>query len=94
MIIRKKEDIRKWITDFTSYASYDMNGQKHYYTLDDRKRNGIWTLMRYSDGVFTIHGKGEGYCDEGEVYKNKDEIVQFLWDNRGALNASLQKKIA
>lgn len=93
-MIRKKADIKKWIADFTSHASYDEFGQKHYYILDDRKRNGVWTLMRYSDGTFTIHGKGEGYCDESEVYKSNEEVIQFLWDNRGALNASLQKKIA
>lgn len=88
MIFRNKKDIENWLSDFKEYALFD--GHKHYLVFSDRERGGIWTLMMYNEGQFTLHGRGEDYCDEEEVTLYRKELITFLWKNRKSVHEILK----
>lgn len=89
MVFRKKSEIEEWLSSgFIQSAGYDQEGNKYYFVFPDMDRGGIWTLMKYSDR-FTLHGRGEDYCDQGEIVIEKKELVQFIWANRKAIHTVL-----
>ncbi|QST02258.1 hypothetical protein IMZ31_22655 (plasmid) [Pontibacillus sp. ALD_SL1] len=89
MKIKSKKDIALLLEDFPRFTPFDERGKKHYLVFHDKKRGGTWTLMQYRDGVMTRHGKGEGYCDQGEERLYEEDQMKFLWENRKAVNAVL-----
>lgn len=91
-VLRSKKDIEQFLMDFPQIAFYDEPGNKHYFIFEDRQRNGQWTLMFSEHTKWTIHGKGETYCDPSEQLLEPTEIVQFVWKNRGAVNKALRQK--
>lgn len=94
MVLKSKKDIEQFSTDFPQIASYDEQGKKHYFVFEDKQRNGQWTLMFSDDQkAWTVHGKGETYCDPDEKLLEQKEVVQFIWNNRGSVNKVLRKKV-
>lgn len=93
MLIKKKVDIDSILDNFESISQWDVAGNKHYLIFQDRNRGGQWTLMKYKiGGQFSVHGLGEDYSDEGELYfDSRDFVASFLWDNRSAYNAAVKK---
>lgn len=90
MIIKRKRDAEAFLSDFQRIADYDKAGNKHYIVFEDFVRNGQCTIMKYDDKSFSIHGKGESYCDENEQFLSTDELVSFLWKHRKAVNNLLK----
>ncbi|HZG55915.1 hypothetical protein [Paenibacillus sp.] len=84
--IRSKKDAELFLERFEELSAWDETGGKRYFVFADRERGGIWTLMRYEDGAFTVHGKGETYCDEGETPLSAQEAIAFVWKHRSAVN--------
>ena len=84
--IRSKKDAERFLEQFEETAYWDEAGGKRYFVFEDRERGGIWTLMRYADGSWTIHGKGDGYCDEGETPLTQEEACSFVWKHRAAIH--------
>ncbi|PGK51545.1 hypothetical protein CN918_27525 [Priestia megaterium] len=93
MVIRTKKDVLQLISTFPDIALYDEQGRKHYLVFEDNERNGQWTLMRYENNKFTRHGRGDTYCDEGEVSLDEDELQKFVWQSRKHINASLKREL-
>jgi len=93
MVIRTKKEVMNFISTFADVAKYDEQGKKHYLVFEDSERNGQWTLMRYADDTFTIHGRGDTYCDETERQLESAELQKFIWQWRKSINASLRKKL-
>lgn len=87
--IRSKKDAESFLVAFEQAASWDESGRKRYLVLEDRERGGIWTLMSYPDGSWTLHGKGEHYCDEGETTLTVEEACAFVWKQRAAINRAV-----
>lgn len=92
-IIRSKRDISAVMQSFASWAAFDALGKKHYFVFKDEQRDGEWTLMRNQSERWSRHGKGETYCENGETWMTDKEVIDFLWMNRRAVNASRRKKI-
>ena len=91
MVIRKKLDAMHFLEDFTSIASFDYEKEKHYFVFKDKDRGGQYTLMKKGE-LWSIHGKGEKYCDQGETAMNNiDELLDFLWKHRSKINLSLKE---
>ena len=88
--IRRRIDIAHFLTEFRNLSCYDSFGKKHYFIFDDFKRNGQWTLMLNYKNQWSLHGKGEHYCDESELFMKQEEIELFIWKNRKAINNSLK----
>lgn len=93
MNIRRKADIETLLGKFDQSMPFDDRGKKHYFVFPDGKRGGDWTLMRYADGLFTVHGRGENYCDQGECIMSRTDLHSFLWNNRKAINESLKRQV-
>lgn len=89
--IRSRKDIESFLTNFNQFADFDATGMKHYFIFDDLDREGLWTLMKYKDDSFSIHGKGKTYCDEEECFLSHEELTKLLWNNRKAVNAVLRE---
>ena len=86
-----KKDVYRFLEDFKNFSSYDSEGQKEYLIIEDKVRDGQWTLMHYPlDNKWTIHGKGKDYCDEGETALAKNEVEMFIYKNRKAVNTILR----
>ena len=86
-----KKDVYRFLKDFKNFSSFDSEGQKEYLIIEDRARDGQWTLMYYPlDNKWTIHGKGKDYCDEGETALAKNEVETFIYKNRKAVNNILR----
>ncbi|MFB5663952.1 hypothetical protein [Alteribacillus sp. HJP-4] len=83
--LKRKADIEVWLNEFVQTADYDETGNKYYFVFADKFRGGMWTLMN-TNGQWSLHGKGEAYCDNEEVFIQKDEAVTFLWKHRAAVN--------
>ena len=92
MRIKSKKDIENMLNNFSEWADYDTMGKKHYLVFRDNQRDGLWTLMQYTDGLLTLHGRGDEYCDNGEKILNQKECLAFIWENRKSFNESLKKK--
>ncbi|TKD72100.1 hypothetical protein [Pseudalkalibacillus hwajinpoensis] len=90
MIIKRKRDAEELLSNFDHVADYDKAGNKHYIVFEDFVRNGHCTIMKYDDTSFSIHGKGDSYCDENEQFISKDELASFLWKHRKAVNHLLK----
>ncbi|MDP4550569.1 hypothetical protein Q9251_06710 [Alkalihalobacillus macyae] len=90
MIIKRKRDAEELLSNFEIVAHYDKEGNKHYIVFEDFVRNGQCTMMKYDDTSFSIHGKGESYCDENEQFISKDELASYLWKHRKAVNQLLR----
>ncbi|CAM4362369.1 hypothetical protein L1N85_22240 [Paenibacillus alkaliterrae] len=91
MQIKKKTDIEAVLDNFSSLAQWDDVGRKFYLVFDDRKRGGQWTLMNYPENRFSVHGLGEDYIDDNELFfEEYDSVVSFLWSNRAAFNAAVK----
>lgn len=94
MQIKKKTDAELILENFTSFAQWDENGKKYYFVFPDNKRNGQWTLMKYLEDRYSVHGLGADYSDEGETFfDERDRIVSFLWENRSAFNSALKSRV-
>ncbi|WP_054636563.1 hypothetical protein [Thalassobacillus sp. C254] len=89
--IRKKADIEEVLGAFSQYADFDVTGNKYYLVFKDRQRNGQWTLMN-TNGKWSVHGKGEEYCDPEEMFLTYNELLTFLWKNRAAVNYTLKNQ--
>jgi len=87
--IRSKRDAESFMEQFEAKADWDEAGGKRYFVFADRERGGVWTLMRYADGAWTIHGRGETYCDEGETPLTAEEAAAFVWKHRAAVNRAI-----
>ncbi|TLS50701.1 hypothetical protein FE782_18530 [Paenibacillus antri] len=87
--IRSKRDAESFMNAFEETAAWDEAGGKRYFVFADRERGGSWTLMRYPDGAWTIHGKGETYCDDGETRLTAEEACAFVWKHRAAVNRAI-----
>ncbi len=91
MQIRKKNDISFVLDNFSTLAEWDETGAKYYLVLEDRKRGGQWTLMRYEEDRYSVHGRGESYLDEEEhFFEDSEAVTAFLWGNRAAFNAAVK----
>jgi hypothetical protein len=91
MLIKKKTDIAFILENFNALAQWDASGEKFYFVFADRKRGGQWTLMSYPEERYSIHGLGQDYLDEAELFfDEQDQIHSFLWENRAAFNAALK----
>lgn len=92
MLIKKKTDIEFILDNFPSLAQWDAVGEKYYLVFADRKRGGQWTLMYYPENRenrFSIHGQGEDYLDDCELFFDvHNNVISFLWENRAAFNAA------
>src|SRR5690625_3112917 len=83
-----KKDIRVWLSTFTEYAAHD--GHKHYFVFSDQKRGGLWTIMMYESETFTIHGRGNGYCDEEEEELTIEDLTTLILGNRKQIHEVLR----
>ncbi|WP_050184320.1 hypothetical protein [Domibacillus robiginosus] len=93
-VLKSNKDIEQFSIDFPQIAFYDEQGSKYYFVFEDKQRSGQWTLMFSEDTrAWTIHGKGETYCDPGEQLLETTEMVRFLWKNRGSVNRALRQKM-
>ncbi|MCI2255595.1 hypothetical protein L2D08_14575 [Domibacillus sp. PGB-M46] len=93
-VLKSKKDIEQFSFDFPEISFYDEYGNKYYFVFEDKQRNGQWTLMFSEETkAWTIHGKGETYCDPDEQMLEPTEIVQFVWKNRGSVNKALREKV-
>ncbi|KEF39109.1 hypothetical protein M670_01498 [Schinkia azotoformans MEV2011] len=91
MIIRKKLDAMQFLEKFTDIASYDYENEKHYFVFKDKERGGQYTLMK-KDERWSIHGKGENYCDDGETMMDDiDGLLVFIWKHRSKINHALKE---
>ncbi|MGM0879616.1 MAG: hypothetical protein ACQEXQ_01070 [Bacillota bacterium] len=91
MLIKKKIDIEFILDNFASLAQWDAAGEKFYLVFDDRKRGGQWTLMHYPENRFSVHGLGQDYVDDSELFfEDRNSVISFLWDNRAAFNAAVK----
>lgn len=91
MIIKKKLDAVRLLEEFKDVASYDNENEKHYFVFKDKQRGGKYTLMK-KDGRWSIHGKGEDYCDDGETMMDDlDDLLDFIWKHRSKINLSLKE---
>ncbi|MFB4165170.1 hypothetical protein ACE1TI_15440 [Alteribacillus sp. JSM 102045] len=84
-VIKRKTDVEEMMNSFISFADYDENGQKYYFVFQDKKRGGQWTLMK-TKNKWSIHGKGENYCDPQEIFLTTEKVIRFAWENRAAIN--------
>lgn len=90
-VLKSKNDIEHFLDGFRESSHYDGQSNKHYFIFEDKKRNGQWTLMLNDrTKVWTIHGKGDNYCDPGEQPLGPSEVVRFIWKNRGSVNKALR----
>jgi hypothetical protein len=87
--IRSKKDAEAFMETFSHSAQWDEIGEKWYLVLTDKERGGNWTLMHYPVGAWTLHGKGETYCDSAETPLTPEEACAFVWKNRAAINRSI-----
>lgn len=87
--MKTKKDIAATLSEFTQFASYDQELQKHYLVFYDRKRGGIYTIMKRLNGQWSIHGYGWHYCDDGETFMNEKELLNLLWIHRSAFRQTL-----
>jgi len=87
--IKSKKDAEFFLDTFETVSSRDEVGNKRYFVLADRERGGQWTLMLYPDGTWTVHGKGESYCDPEETPLSRREACDFVWKHRSAVNKSM-----
>lgn len=92
MLIRKKTDIKEILNNFEKHAEWDETGRKHYFFFHDQKRGGDITIMKYPEGSWTIHSKGETYCDENETLMEMQELVSLVWEHRKFVNKALEKE--
>lgn len=92
MQIKKKSDISLILENFERFANRDAAGNKSYIVFEDRVRGGQWTLMKYDDGRYSIHGLGADYHDDKEqFFEDSTGVIAFLWDNRAVYNAAARK---
>lgn len=91
MMIKRKIDVLQLLEEFQAFANLDGVNQKLYFVFEDKERGGQYTLMK-KDDQWSIHGKGEDYCEIGETMMTDiDELVDFLWKHRAKLNQSLKE---
>ncbi len=81
----------QFLEEFTDIASYDYENEKHYFVFKDKERGGQYTLMK-KDERWSIHGKGENYCDDGETMMDDiDGLLLFIWKHRSKINQVLKE---
>ena len=91
LVIRKKLDGMRLLENFTNISSYDDENEKHYFVFKDKERGGQYTLMK-KDERWSIHGKGETYCDDGETMMDDiDRLLDFIWKHRSKINQALKE---
>lgn len=90
LIIKKKLDAIRLLEEFNDVASYDYENEKRYFVFKDKERGGQYTLMNMN-GRWSIHGKGEDYCDVGETMMDDlDGLLEFVWKHRSKINQALK----
>jgi hypothetical protein len=92
MKLKNKKAVEVWLENFDKYASYDADRGKHYFVFDDVARGGQYTLMRYENGFFTIHSRGEDYCDSDETLLIYDEVIALVWKNRKHIHKEMRRR--
>ncbi|WLR51787.1 hypothetical protein LC040_02460 [Bacillus tianshenii] len=90
--IRTRKDIEALLLQFETVAEYDSEKGKWYFVFRDLERNGEWTLMK-REKQWTLHGKGETYCDLYEVEMEREKVCRFLWKSRKAVNEELRQRV-
>jgi hypothetical protein len=96
MKLKNKKAVEAWLTMYETYFEYDAEKDKYYFVFEDVERGGQYTLMCYKSRCdeygefFTIHGKGENYCDSDEKFLIFDEVVSFVWKNRKYIHKELK----
>ncbi|MFV8827335.1 hypothetical protein [Alkalihalobacterium sp. APHAB7] len=90
MSIRNKMHIERLLKSFCDWSEYDTIQLKHYFVFDDKVRGGMITLMK-SEGCWSIHGKGEKYCDLSETILDEDDVKKLLWKHRAAVNRAIKE---
>lgn len=81
----------QFLEEFTDMVSYDYENEKHYFVFKDKERGGQYTLMK-KDERWSIHGKGENYCDDGETMMDDiDGLLVFIWKHRSNINRVLKE---
>ncbi len=50
--------------------------------------------MHYPDGSWSIHGKGEQYCDPEETFLTEEEMLSFIWKQRSSVNQVVKELAA
>ncbi|MGG3801814.1 hypothetical protein [Metabacillus fastidiosus] len=91
MKIRNKKDIATLLNKFEEISQYDKQGEKHYIFFTDKERGGICTIMRYQDGSFTTHSRGNTYCDNEEKLMRTNELFSFIWRHRKAFSETVNR---
>ncbi|OLO40628.1 hypothetical protein BTR23_06495 [Alkalihalophilus pseudofirmus] len=89
MSIRSKLHIEQLLQSFSKWSEYDAVHLKYYFIFDDKERGGIITLMN-KDGRWSIHGKGESYCDHEETLLQIDDVKKLIWNHRAAVNRAIK----
>ncbi|MEB1806201.1 MAG: hypothetical protein LPK26_02660 [Bacillaceae bacterium] len=90
MSIRNKMHIERLLESFCDWAEYDSIQFKNYFVFDDKERGGMITLMKAGDR-WSIHGKGDKYCDLAETILEDDDVKKLLWKHRAAVNRSIKE---
>ncbi|MFC5775176.1 hypothetical protein [Ectobacillus antri] len=86
--MKTKKDIYAVLSNFASIADYDAELQKYYLVFSDRKRGGVYTLMRKGE-QWSTHGYGLDYMDDRETFLTEKEVVDFLWIHRAAFRQTV-----
>ena len=91
LVIRKKDHMKRFLESFVAIAEFDALKEKHYFVFDDKDRGGHMTLMN-TKGNWSIHGKGDTYCDPDESFLEEDHVLPIVWKHRAAINRALKEK--
>lgn len=91
LVIRKKDHMKQFLESFVAIAEFDAAKEKHYFVFDDKDRGGHITLMN-TKGIWSIHGKGDTYCDDDETYLEREIVFGVVWKHRAAINRALKEK--
>lgn len=83
--------MKEFIESFIRIAEFDLAKEKHYFVFDDKDRGGHLTLMN-TKGMWSIHGKGEAYCDIDETFLEIENVYSLVWKHRAAINRVLKEK--
>ncbi len=92
MVIRNSNDIQRFLNEFSRFAAYDQENEKHYLVFHDKERGGQYTLM-LKNNEWSLHGLGEDYCDSEELELSIEECQKFVWQHRKAINKSIKESL-
>lgn len=86
--ITNKQDAERIIDHFPSLAQWDECGQKWFIACErvvyEGKDGCTLTIMRYPDGCFTAHCRGDDFCQPCETVLSRQEAIDIVWKYRAA----------